>query len=112
MNPVVIVHFVAAVVAIAAAVPLIQRKVKMNPWYGVRLPATFASEKGWFDINHYAGRLLFFWGCAIAGMAIIGAFLERKNWVAYNCIAFVVIAGGLALVLVKVLKYARKHKGA
>ncbi len=112
MNPVVIVHFVAAVVAIAAAVPLIQRKVKMNQWYGVRIPATFASEEVWFDVNRYAGRLLLFWGFAIATTAIVGAFLEKKDWIAYNWTALAVITGGLALILVKVLKYARKDKNA
>ncbi len=109
MNPVIIVHLLAAIVAVAAAVPLIQKRVKMNHWYGVRIPASFASEEAWFDINRYGGRLLLAWGLVIAATAIGGAFLERKDWVAYNWTALVIILGGLTLVVVKVLAYARKR---
>ncbi|HVU16104.1 MAG TPA: SdpI family protein [Candidatus Didemnitutus sp.] len=112
MNPVVIVHLIAAVLAIAAAVPLIRRKVKMNDWYGVRIPASFASEDAWFDINHYGGRLLLFWGLTIAGTATVGAFLEKKEWITYNWVALVVIVGGLAVVIAKIYGYARARKGA
>jgi uncharacterized membrane protein len=109
MNPVIIVHLLAAIVAVTASVPLIQKRVKMNHWYGVRIPASFASEEAWFDINRYGGRLLLAWGLAIAATAIGGAFLERKDWVAYNWTSLVIILGGLTLVLVKILAYARKR---
>lgn len=39
MNPVVVVHLLVAVIVLVAAVPLIRRQVKMNHWYGVRIPA-------------------------------------------------------------------------
>jgi hypothetical protein len=108
MNPVVIVHLLAAILTIAAAVPLIQGKVKMNPWYGVRIPAAFESEERWFEINRYGGRLLFAWGVAIAGTALVGAFLERRTWVAYDWTALAIIMGGLALVVVLIFQHARK----
>jgi uncharacterized membrane protein len=82
----------------------------MNHWYGIRIPATFASEEAWFEINQYAGRLLLVWGIVIAGTAIVGTFLKKKDWIVYNWIAVVVVAGGLAIVLVKVMKHARKYK--
>ncbi len=108
VNPVIIAHLLAAIVAVVAAVPLIQERVKMNHWYGVRIPAAFASEEAWFAINRYGGRLLLVWGLAIAATAIGGAFLERKDWVTYNWTALVIILGGLALVVVNVLAYARR----
>ena len=39
MNPVAIVHFIAAVVATVVAMPLVRGDVKINRWYGVRIPA-------------------------------------------------------------------------
>jgi uncharacterized membrane protein len=71
----------------------------MNHWYGVRIPASFASEEAWFEINYYGGRLLLVWGLTIAAIAIGGA---------YNWTALVLILGGLTLVVLKVLAYARK----
>lgn len=110
MNPVVIVHLVSAVVAIVAAVPLIRGQVKMNRWYGVRIPAAFESEAQWFELNRYGGRLFFFWGASIAATAVVGAFLDRKNWIAYNWSALVIIMGGLAVVVVKIHRHARKYR--
>jgi uncharacterized membrane protein len=108
MNPVVIGHLLAAIIAMIAAVPLAQRKVKMNSWYGVRIPAAFASEKAWFEINQYGGRLLFAWGLVIAVTATVGAFLGKKDWVTYDWTALAIILGGLALVVAKIFGFARK----
>jgi hypothetical protein len=110
VNPVVIVHLLAAVAAVAAAVPLIQGKVKMNPWYGVRIPAAFESDERWFEINRHGGRLLFAWGVAIAVTALVGAFLKRRAWVTYDWTALVIIMGGLALVVAQIYRHARKNE--
>lgn len=112
MNPVVFVHLFAALVAIVAAVPLLGRRVKMNHWYGVRVPAAFVSEEAWLDINRYGGRLLLWWGMVIAATAAAGAFLEKKDWSTYNWTALVIIMGGLVFVVARILRYAQKHKPA
>lgn len=112
MNPVVVIHLVASAIVVAAAVPLIQRKVKMNHWYGVRIPAAFVSEEAWLAIDHYGGCLLLFWGIVIAGTAIVGAFLDKKDWITYNWTALVIVIGGLAFVVAKTYWYARKWKRA
>lgn len=109
MNPVVVVHFLAAAAAIVAALPLIQRRVKMNHWYGVRIPAAFASDEAWYDINRYGGRLLLRWGLSIAATALIGTFVTPPHWIAYNWIALVVIVAGLVWVLVQIRRYVRKR---
>jgi uncharacterized membrane protein len=41
--------------------PLMLRKVRMNRWYGVRLPKSFASDENWYKINEYGGRQLMLW---------------------------------------------------
>ena len=40
------------------SVPLMWRKVPMNHLYGVRLRKSFSSERNWYEINAYGGRLL------------------------------------------------------
>ncbi len=107
MNPVIIVHLAAALVGVVASVPLMGRRVRMNRWYGVRIPEAFASEERWFAINHYGGRLLLIWSLAIAATAAAGAFLPRREWVAYDWAALVVVLGGLALVIALIHRHAR-----
>jgi hypothetical protein len=108
MNPVVVVHLIATLIGIVASVPLIGRRVKMNRWYGIRIPAAFVSDERWFEINEYGGRLLLMWSVAIGATAIVGAFLKRKDWVAYDWAALVVVLGGLALVMALIHRHARK----
>ena len=110
MNPVVIVHLLAALVAIAVALPLIAGKVKMNAWYGVRIPAAFESEARWFEINRHGGRLLLLWGCAIAATAVVGLFLDRSAWIAYDFASLAIIAFGLVVVLVRIYRHAREPR--
>ena len=112
MNPIPIVHFCAAVVTASVSVPMIRRKVKMNDWYGVRIRESFESEAAWYEINEYGGRLLLAWSALIAATAMVGMFLERRYWLTYNWTAVVIIGGGLALVIAKILVYARKRKRA
>jgi len=107
MNPVVGAQLLAAVVTIAISVPLILRKVKRNHWYGVRIPAAFESEEAWFDINHYGGRLLLFWGIAMAVTAAVGVLPEKEGWAFYDWAALAINMSGLAAVLAKVYRYAQ-----
>lgn len=108
MNPVVIVHLLAAALVIGASIPLIRRRVKMNHWYGVRIPAAFISEERWYQLNQYGGRLFLYWGLAMGVTAIVGAFLDQKDWITYNWAAVVIALGGLAMVIVGINRYARK----
>lgn len=108
MNPFALIHLLAGIVIIVISLPLIRRKVKMNDWYGVRIQASFASEQAWFDINHYGGRLFFIWGLTIVATALAGAFLGKPHWIAYNLTALAIILGGLAIVVAKTFRYARK----
>lgn len=109
MNPIAIAHLAVAAIVIVTAVPLIRRRVKMNHWYGVRFRASFASDEAWYDINHYGGRLLLYWGLVIAATAVVGTLLERRDWIAYDRVALVIVVGGLGLVVAKVYWYASKR---
>lgn len=110
MNPVVPVHLSAALVTILISVPLIWKKVKMNHWYGVRIPAAFGSQEAWFDINRFGGRLLLFYGFVIAATAMVGSLLDRQYWIPYDWTALVIIMGGLFIVVAMIYRYAQRWK--
>ena len=110
MNPIAITHGITALVSIGLSVPLIKRKIKRNPWYGIRIPEAFKSEERWLEINQYGGRLFLAWGIVIAIMSGIGLTLEKKYWIVYSFSALAVILGGLGVVVALTFRYAAKTK--
>jgi hypothetical protein len=62
MIPPVVVHCGIGLVMAAMAVPLVLRKVPMNRFYGIRIPKAFESDRYWYDINAYGGKLLLAYG--------------------------------------------------
>ena len=97
---------------IAISIPLIQRRVKMNNFYGVRIPKAFESEENWYKINEYGGRQLVLWSCVLALFGVVTFFLplgaaEKPND------TMVLIAATMPLIvllpaIVQILRYARK----
>ena len=49
----------------AIAVPLIQRRIPPNPWYGFRVRQTLENREVWYAANAHAGVRLFWAGVAI-----------------------------------------------
>jgi hypothetical protein len=104
------VHLVAAIIAAMLAIPFIQRKVKMNHWYGFRVSAAFESEAAWFDINCYGGRLLLAWSAIVAVTAIVGLTLEKDYLLSYCWTSGGIMMGGLAVMAFMVALYAKREK--
>jgi uncharacterized membrane protein len=49
--------------------PLARRRIGPNRWYGLRVPATFADEKVWYEANAAMGRDLIALGVLLAVLA-------------------------------------------
>jgi len=64
--------------------PLAARRVGPNPWYGLRVPATFADRQVWFDANAIAGRDLMVLGVLLFLMALILPRVLRLPAAAYG----------------------------
>lgn len=62
---------VPCLVLMAAAVPLMRRRVPPNAWYGLRVPATLADREIWYAANVRAGRGLF--GLALLDLGLLVA---------------------------------------
>ncbi len=73
---------ITGTVMIGISIPLIQRRVKPNYWYGYRTRRTLNNPKIWYEGNAYAGKRLLICGvmmvagafvlCLIPGMTIEG----------------------------------------
>ena len=51
-------NFFGGLLGIGFGVPMLLGKVKPNGWYGVRTPASLASDDAWYRINRAGGRWL------------------------------------------------------
>lgn len=85
-----------------ACLPLLFRLVKPNRYYGIRVPAAFASERNWYAINRFGAKRFIAFG---ATLAAVGWLLERLPqlpfWVPLLC-----LVGTLPLLLVTVRSIA------
>ena len=110
MNPGALVIFLAGLVGIFSAIPLIQGRVKMNPWYGIRIPEAFTSEKNWLEINAYGGRQLLSFGFVIVVVALAELFVPRRYWPIANLVALAVIVFWLILAVRRLYVFAKHYE--
>jgi uncharacterized membrane protein len=74
MNPLtlLLLLFVSAGLLLAGiSIPLIQRRVKPNWWYGFRTKRTLNNPALWYDVNAYAGQRLLVSGVITTIAAIV-----------------------------------------
>lgn len=64
----------AGVLSILIALPLINRRIKPNPWYGFRVRATLQDPELWYDVNAHLGQRLLISGL-ITTLAAVALFL-------------------------------------
>jgi uncharacterized membrane protein len=51
--------------------PLATRRIGPNPWYGLRVPATFADREVWYEANAIAGRDLLVLGIVVMLVSLL-----------------------------------------
>jgi len=84
------------VLMVAIAVPLIQKRIPPNPWYGFRVRQTLDNSNVWYPVNAYAGKCLFRSGIATSVGAIALYLVPGLNLDFYAlgclCVTFVALA--------------------
>lgn len=96
----------AGLLIIILCIPLVKRKIKMNRWYGMRIPKSFKSEENWYKINEYGGRIFIYWSIPIVLIGIISLFLpplREKGITILSLVPLLVI-----LPTIQLLIYSRK----
>ena len=59
----------------AICMPLLQGKVKMNDFYGVRIKKSYESEENWYKINKFGARQLIGWAIFMIFMGVVSLFI-------------------------------------
>ena len=79
----------SAVIVILISIPMLNRKIPMNRWYGARFKKSFESEENWYRINAYSAKQLILWTIPILIIGIVTLFLPIEgNTRLFNAIAF------------------------
>lgn len=99
-------HLLAGGVLVAASLPLIRRRVKPNGFYGIRVPAAFASEENWYAINAYGGRLMLRFAALLVVVGAVGLVLPVRLWW-YDVAALLADLGCLLWVVGRINRFAR-----
>lgn len=84
----------------ALAVPLMRRRVPPNPFYGLRVPPTFADTRVWYEANAKSGRDLLVLGAVVIGVALVWDPLGGSSWASTAAVCSGVAVGGALLLAV------------
>ncbi len=98
---------IMGVLFIALAVPLIRRRIPPNHWYGLRVPATFADERVWYEANARAGRELLALGVLIIALGTLLYLVTMPSWLSV-LLWFALIMCGLIVYLVRSWRFANR----
>ena len=90
------------------SIPLIKEKVKMNHWYGIRLPATMKSKEIWYAVNKQGGKYLLYLGIVISLSSLIFYFLKIFTPSSSFLAMTIIILAGTVIFVVKSIMLAEK----
>jgi hypothetical protein len=102
--------FVATgVLMVALGIPMAQRRVPPNPWYGFRVPKTLAAgnERLWYDANAYSGKWLIGVGLVQTAAAVVLRGVPGINKDSYSWAVLAVLMTALAVMIADTFRYLR-----
>ena len=103
-----ILHIGIGLLVMGLSIPLLLGRVRMNGWYGVRLPRAFRSEANWYSLNRYGAIQLTWYGAVLIAVGVVVMLFPPR----VGAVWFVVglAAPGLLVLpmLVMVLRFAKR----
>ena len=96
---------------IGVSIPLIQRRIKPNYWYGFRTRRTLSDPAVWYEVNAYAGKRLLVSGVVTALAAIVLYFLPGLTVEGYALGMTVFALGPLTIGIAQSFRYLNRLTG-
>lgn len=90
------------------SIPLILKKIKINNWYGIRLPQTMQNEKVWYEVNSRVGKYLFIFGLFICCLTVLLYYYPFIDEVYTIFILLTVLMMGSVVLIILSIKYSNK----
>jgi uncharacterized membrane protein len=94
-------------VILFVCLPLIFRKVPMNHFYGIRIRDAFVSDKRWYDINAYGGKVLARWSVVVIAVGLIGFAVPADAYRKYVAFAAAMSLLSLLAAVIQTIRWAR-----
>ncbi len=110
MEAIMFMYVAGGVLLAVLSVPLIQKRIPPNPWYGFRVWQTLDNPDVWYSANAYAGQRLLWVGIATIVGAVVLYLVPNLSLdvYAFGCLAITFI--GLAVSLVQSWRYLQSLK--
>ena len=100
MELIFLIYLFVGIIFMAISIPLIKRKVKINNWYGIRLPETMKNEKLWYEVNEKSGKHLFVFGLAICLLTLVLYFSKFFSYnVSFLIMTFLILVGTITFAI-------------
>jgi uncharacterized membrane protein len=96
------------VLLVALGWPMATRRVPPNHWYGLRVPATFADERVWYEANALVGRDMMGLGVVLALVALGLPRLASLPDSAYTLVCAGIVGVGSLLLTVRGWRLANR----
>ena len=84
---------------VALSVPLARRKIRPNHWYGLRVPATLADERVWYEANARAGRGMLVLGMLVMALGALLYLVEMPSWLGITLWLSLIVCGVILFVI-------------
>ncbi len=105
MTLLLILFLVGGAILIGISIPLIQRRVGPNRWYGFRVRRTLEDPKVWYPVNAYSG----WWMLAVGVAEIVTAtglyFMPGVDVAIYASIVGGIVVAAVIIGLVQSFRY-------
>jgi uncharacterized membrane protein len=92
---------------LALARPLVQRRIRPNMWYGVRIRKAFESEENWYAINRFGGQRFTVWSQAMVASGVLSLFLPLRANDALTMFVGLLPALMVMIPMVEILRYSK-----
>ncbi len=99
-----LIYFLVGIIFILISLPLIKRKIKINHWYGLRLPKTMKDERVWYEVNERSGRHFFIFGIIISLLSVIFYLGNFFTQITTTVVFTIIILVGIIVIIVLAFK--------
>ncbi|MFZ1290894.1 MAG: SdpI family protein [Melioribacteraceae bacterium] len=100
--------FFAGLLISLLSIPLILKKIKINNWYGIRLPQTMQNENVWYEVNSRVGKYIFLFGIFICCLTVLFYFHPFIDEVYTIFVLLTALMLGSVLLIILSIKYSNK----
>ncbi len=108
MIPVYYVHIGLGILIVLVSIPLMLRKVPMNCVYGVRIRKAFTSERNWYEVNAYGGKLLIEFGLFLCLFSYLSKDIAPPPESPWAPVSMIVPLLGFLPILVLIYAFAHR----